>query len=99
MSVKVLFAYYAHITKRNKYIYDCGQRSRVWCTRPTDDPSQVRRGMAMRLLLRFWRDDTGSTITEYALIGGFISIGLILSFNAIGSKVNAMFIPVDNGLN
>ncbi|WP_206605834.1 Flp family type IVb pilin [Rhodoblastus sphagnicola] len=55
--------------------------------------------MAMRLLLRFWRDDTGSTITEYALIGGFISIGLILSFNAIGSKVNAMFIPVDNGLN
>jgi Flp pilus assembly pilin Flp len=54
--------------------------------------------MAMRLLLQFWHNNEGSTITEYALIGGFISVALIATFNAIGSKVNHMFIPVSNGL-
>ncbi|MCW2317975.1 Flp pilus assembly protein, pilin Flp [Rhodoblastus acidophilus] len=53
----------------------------------------------MRVLIRFWRDDSGSTITEYALIGGFISVGLIAAFNSIGAKVNSMFLPIDNGLN
>lgn len=55
--------------------------------------------MAMGLLTRFWRNEGGSTITEYALIAGFISVGLIAAFNGIGSKVNHMFVPISNGLN
>jgi Flp pilus assembly pilin Flp len=55
--------------------------------------------MAMWLLAQFWRDEGGSTITEYALIAGFISVGLIAAFNTIGSKVNHMFVPIGNGLN
>jgi len=55
-------------------------------------------GMAMRLLLRFWRNERGSTITEYALIGGFISVALLATFVSIGNKVNHMFIPIDNAL-
>jgi Flp pilus assembly pilin Flp len=53
----------------------------------------------MRLLLQFWRNEKGSTVTEYALIGGFISVTLIASFNSIGAKVAAMFVPLGNGLN
>jgi len=53
----------------------------------------------MRLLLRFWRNKDGSTIAEYALIGAFISIGVIASFNAIGGRVNSMLVPVASGLN
>lgn len=55
--------------------------------------------MAMRLMLRFWRDESGSTITEYALIGGFISVALLATFVSIGQKVNHMFVPIDNALN
>ncbi|MTV31427.1 Flp family type IVb pilin [Rhodoblastus acidophilus] len=53
----------------------------------------------MRLMLRFWRNESGSTITEYALIGGFISVTLIATFVSIGQKVNLMFVPIDNALN
>ena len=52
----------------------------------------------MRLVRRFWRNEQGATLLEYALIGAFISVGLILSFNAIGSKINGMMTPVANGL-
>jgi pilus assembly protein Flp/PilA len=54
--------------------------------------------IAMRLVRRFWRNEQGATLLEYALIGAFISVGLILSFNAIGSKINGMMTPVANGL-
>jgi Flp pilus assembly pilin Flp len=54
--------------------------------------------IAMRLVYRFWRNETGSTLIEYALIGGFISAALILTFSAIGSKVNHMMSPIENGL-
>ena len=63
----------------------------------TERPSE-NTGMAMRLVLRFWRNEHGSTITEYALIGGFISVALIATFISIGSKVNHMFVPIDNAL-
>lgn len=53
----------------------------------------------MGFMLRFMRDEKGSTITEYALIGGFISAGLILAFIAIGARVNQMLVPVADGLN
>jgi Flp pilus assembly pilin Flp len=56
-------------------------------------------GLAMRLMLRFWRNESGSTITEYALIGGFISVALLATFVSIGNKVNHMFVPIDNALN
>lgn len=55
--------------------------------------------MAMRLMLRFWRSESGSTITEYALIGGFISVALIATFVSIGQRVNHMFLPIDSALN
>jgi pilus assembly protein Flp/PilA len=53
----------------------------------------------MAVLLRFLRDESGTTAMEYAFIAGIVSVGLIISFNAIGSKLNVKFIPVSNGLN
>jgi Flp pilus assembly pilin Flp len=53
----------------------------------------------MRLVTRFWQDESGSTITEYALLGGFVSVALIVAFSAIGSKVNHMMTPISSGLN
>ena len=55
--------------------------------------------MAMSFMRRFMRNDKGSTITEYALIGGFISAGLILALIAIGARVDQMLGPAADGLN
>ncbi len=53
----------------------------------------------MALWSRFLRDERGTTAMEYAFIAGIVSVGLIVSFNAIGLKTSNKFIPVSNGLN
>jgi pilus assembly protein Flp/PilA len=45
----------------------------------------------MRLLVRFLSDDRGATAIEYALIGGLISIAIILGASALGSKLNVIY--------
>jgi pilus assembly protein Flp/PilA len=53
----------------------------------------------MRQLLRFWRNQRGTAVIEYCVIGGLITIGLIGAISAIGSKLNVMLTPVSNNLN
>ena len=53
----------------------------------------------MPLLLRFLKNQAGVTAIEYAIIAGCVCVGLLASFNAIGSNVNSKFVPVSNGLN
>jgi pilus assembly protein Flp/PilA len=45
----------------------------------------------MRLLARFLSDDSGATAIEYALIGGMLSVAIILGATALGSRLGAMF--------
>jgi Flp pilus assembly pilin Flp len=57
------------------------------------------KGEAMTVLLRFLRDERGATTIEYCVIAGIVTVGLILNFVAIGTKVANKFVPVGYGLN
>lgn len=37
---------------------------------------------------RFWRDDTGLELSEYAVATALISLAVAASFSALGSKIN-----------
>jgi pilus assembly protein Flp/PilA len=43
------------------------------------------------LLARFLRDDAATTATEYALIGGLLSIAIVMGAWALGLRVSAMY--------
>ena len=45
----------------------------------------------MSKLVAFFKDETGATAIEYGLIAAGISVVIIASVNAIGSKLNAKF--------
>ncbi len=53
----------------------------------------------MGLFRLFWSDRGGSTAFEYALIGGFISVGLIAAFTSIGTQIANKFPSISNALN
>ncbi len=53
----------------------------------------------MARLRAFWSNDGGSTVIEYALIGGSISIVILVGVTGIGTKVAGYFGKVSNGLN
>ncbi|MGO9390260.1 Flp family type IVb pilin [Rhodoblastus sp.] len=53
----------------------------------------------MRLFRLFWRDRGGATAFEYALIGGFISVGLIAAFTSIGTQIANKFPSISSALN
>ncbi|MBT8336227.1 MAG: Flp family type IVb pilin [Gemmatimonadetes bacterium] len=52
------------------------------------------------LIQRFWSDDSGQGLTEYALIVGLVSVGLILVLTAfrdeIGNVINAITLELRN---
>jgi pilus assembly protein Flp/PilA len=52
----------------------------------------------MRLLLSFWRDETGATAIEYGLIAAGISLAIISIVNGIGTKLNTKFTSLNNSL-
>ena len=47
----------------------------------------------------FLRDETGATSIEYALIAGLISLVIIGSLTAIGTKLSSKFSQVSGNLN
>ncbi len=53
----------------------------------------------MKTFRAFWGDESGSTAMEYALIGGLISIIIVGSATAIGTKLSAKFTPISGNLN
>ena len=52
----------------------------------------------MKLVSRFWRDESGATAIEYGLIAAGISIAIIVAVNGLGTNLNNMFTSVNNSL-
>jgi pilus assembly protein Flp/PilA len=52
----------------------------------------------MTKFVAFLKDETGATAIEYGLIAAGISVVIIASVNAIGSKLNTTFQSISNAL-
>jgi pilus assembly protein Flp/PilA len=52
----------------------------------------------MRLLTRFWRDETGATAIEYGLIAAGIALAIIGVVNGLGTKLNSKFSSINSSL-
>ena len=52
----------------------------------------------MRLLAKFWRDETGATAIEYGLIAAGISLAIISIINGLGSRLNTKFTSINSSL-
>jgi pilus assembly protein Flp/PilA len=52
----------------------------------------------MKLLSRFWTDESGATAIEYGLIAAGISIAIIVTVNGLGTNLNNMFTSINNSL-
>jgi len=48
-------------------------------------------------LCNFFRDESGATAIEYALIAGSISIVILAAVQGIGTKLSSTFTQVQNG--
>jgi pilus assembly protein Flp/PilA len=48
----------------------------------------------MKTLIAFFRDETGATAIEYALIAAGISIGIMVAVNGVGTTINGKFTSV-----
>jgi pilus assembly protein Flp/PilA len=48
--------------------------------------------------LRFFKNDSGATAIEYAIIAGTLSIAIVTAVTAVGTSVNTMFTSVQTGL-
>ena len=50
------------------------------------------------LFARFVKDKSGATAIEYGLIAALISVVAIATLTTVGSKLNAKFEAISNGL-
>ena len=60
--------------------------------------SGANEGKIMKLISRFWRDESGATAIEYGLIAASISIAIIVAVNGLGTNLNNVFTSVNNSL-
>ena len=51
-----------------------------------------------KLVLSFWRDDSGATAIEYGLIAAGISIAIVAVVNGLGSNLNTKFTTINSSL-
>jgi pilus assembly protein Flp/PilA len=52
----------------------------------------------MRLIQKFWRDETGATAIEYGLIAAGIALAIISVVYGLGSKLNTKFTSINSSL-
>jgi pilus assembly protein Flp/PilA len=52
----------------------------------------------MRLLTKFWRDETGATAIEYGLIAAGIALAIIAVVNGLGTRLNSKFSSINSSL-
>ena len=52
----------------------------------------------VRLLTKFWRDETGATAIEYGLIAAGIALAIISAVNGLGTKLNTKFTAINTSL-
>lgn len=50
------------------------------------------------LLTRFFRNDSGATAIEYALISAGIAIAIIGAVNGVGTSISSVFTTVSSSL-
>lgn len=53
----------------------------------------------MKLLTQFFKDESGATAIEYALIAAGIGIAIITGVNALGTAINSKFNDIKTSLN
>jgi len=53
----------------------------------------------MAILKSFLRDESGATAIEYGLIAAGISVAIIVTVNALGTKLNTTFDNISTKLN
>ena len=53
----------------------------------------------MRKLIEFWKNESGATAIEYALIAAGIAVAIITGVNAIGGQLNTKFDSISTKLN
>jgi pilus assembly protein Flp/PilA len=54
--------------------------------------------LAMKILSRFLKDQSGATAIEYGLLAAGISVAIIVVVQGLGTKLNATFTTVSNAL-
>ena len=57
----------------------------------------MNRSRTMRSFRDFFRDDSGATAIEYALIASGIAAAIIAAVMSVGTSVQAMYQSVSNG--
>lgn len=50
-------------------------------------------------LVRFLRDESGTTAIEYAVIAAGIAVAIVAAVHGLGSKVTTMFTSVQSAFN
>ena len=53
----------------------------------------------MSLIVRFWKDENGATAIEHCLIAAGISVAIVATVQALGSKLNSAYTNVTNAFN
>jgi Flp pilus assembly pilin Flp len=51
-----------------------------------------------QLLLRFWKDDQGQDLVEYALIVAAVGLALIVTVNQLSQAVVSLYSSITQGL-
>jgi pilus assembly protein Flp/PilA len=52
----------------------------------------------MRLIIKFLRNESGTTAIEYGLIATGISLAIIAVVNGLGAKLNTKFASINSSL-
>ena len=60
--------------------------------------SGADKGKTMKLISKFWRDESGATAIEYGLIAAGISIAIIVAVNGLGTNLNNKFTAINTSL-
>lgn len=49
-------------------------------------------------VMKFWKDEEGLTVVEYAVAGGLIALVLIVAFQALGLTVSDIICSINDDL-
>jgi pilus assembly protein Flp/PilA len=52
----------------------------------------------LKIIGRFWADESGATAIEYGLIAAGISLAIISAVNGLGTKLNTKFTSINTSL-
>ena len=59
----------------------------------------TRKGKAMKaFLVKFWKDEEGLTIVEYAVAGGLITAAAVTAFEVLGGTVTGIITQINTEL-